>query len=105
MAFLSILLPGFPLLGCNSSNGRHHWRTIHIYIFIQVRKRPLNKKETAKKEDDIITVSNNSLTVHEIKLKVRVCATLKDNMTSMIQFNEMKGHRPSSFYVSFSDIE
>ncbi|WZZ64764.1 hypothetical protein YC2023_076134 [Brassica napus] len=71
-------------------------------IRVVVRKRPLNKKETAKKEDDIITVSNNSLTVHEIKLKVRVCATLKDNMTSMIQFNEMKGHRPSSFYVDLT---
>lgn len=37
----------------------------------QVRKRPLNKKEVARKEDDIVTVSDNdSLTVHEPKLKV-----------------------------------
>lgn len=79
--------------------------TMQIYILFQVRKRPLNKKEIAKKEDDIITVSNNSLTVHETKLKVRVCASLKITMTSMIQFNEMKGHRPSSFYVYFSGIE
>lgn len=49
---------------------------IFTYLF-QVRKRPLNKKETAKKEDDIISVSNNSLTVHETKLKVRVCGYIK----------------------------
>ncbi|MBA0827420.1 hypothetical protein Goarm_012203, partial [Gossypium armourianum] len=38
----------------------------------QVRKRPLNKKEVAKKEEDIITILSNSnaLTVHEKKLKV-----------------------------------
>lgn len=37
----------------------------------QVRKRPLNKKEVARKEDDIVTVSENDcLTVHEPKLKV-----------------------------------
>lgn len=36
-----------------------------------MRKRPLNKKELAKKEDDIVTVSDNTyLTVHETKLKV-----------------------------------
>lgn len=39
---------------------------------MQVRKRPLNKKEMAKKEEDIITILSNSnaLTVHEKKLKV-----------------------------------
>jgi kinesin family protein 2/24 len=38
----------------------------------QVRKRPLNKKEISKKEEDIITIEPNhtSLTVHETKLKV-----------------------------------
>lgn len=37
-----------------------------------MRKRPLNKKEIAKKEQDIITIEPNSncLTVHETKLKV-----------------------------------
>lgn len=37
-----------------------------------MRKRPLNKKEIAKKEQDIITIESNShaLTVHETKLKV-----------------------------------
>ncbi|KAJ3692209.1 hypothetical protein LUZ60_012559 [Juncus effusus] len=41
-------------------------------IRVVVRKRPLNKKELAKKEDDIITINSrsNSLTVHETKLKV-----------------------------------
>ncbi|XP_062149081.1 kinesin-like protein KIN-13B [Alnus glutinosa] len=41
-------------------------------IKVVVRKRPLNKKEMAKKEEDIITIEPNSnfLTVHETKLKV-----------------------------------
>ncbi|XP_076887932.1 kinesin-like protein KIN-13B isoform X2 [Bidens hawaiensis] len=41
-------------------------------IKVVVRKRPLNKKELAKNEEDIITVEphSNSLTVHETKLKV-----------------------------------
>ncbi|CAN8259093.1 unnamed protein product [Cochlearia groenlandica] len=43
-------------------------------IKVVVRKRPLNKKETAKKEEDVVTVSNNSLTVHEPKLKVDLTA-------------------------------
>ncbi|XP_018477625.1 kinesin-like protein KIN-13A isoform X1 [Raphanus sativus] len=46
-------------------------------IKVVVRKRPLNKKETAKKEDDIISVSNNSLTVHETKLKVDLTAYME----------------------------
>ncbi|KAM0944437.1 putative plus-end-directed kinesin ATPase [Dioscorea sansibarensis] len=41
-------------------------------IKVVVRKRPLNKKEIAKKEEDIISIEphSNSLTVHETKLKV-----------------------------------
>ncbi|KAK1414273.1 hypothetical protein QVD17_30017 [Tagetes erecta] len=41
-------------------------------IKVVVRKRPLNKKELTKNEEDIITVEphSNSLTVHETKLKV-----------------------------------
>nr|TKW21625.1 hypothetical protein SEVIR_4G131600v2 [Setaria viridis] len=41
-------------------------------IKVVVRKRPLNKKEISRKEEDIITVDAyaNSLTVHETKLKV-----------------------------------
>lgn len=39
---------------------------------MQVRKRPLNKREITKKEEDIITIepNSNALTVHETKLKV-----------------------------------
>eukprot|EP01018_Ginkgo_biloba_P001654 Gb_33090 [translate_table: standard] len=45
-------------------------------IKVVVRKRPLNKKEIAKKEEDIITIEPNcsSLTVHETKLKVDLTA-------------------------------
>ncbi|KAJ3701785.1 hypothetical protein LUZ61_005490 [Rhynchospora tenuis] len=41
-------------------------------IKVVVRKRPLNKKEIAKKEEDIISIegASNCLTVHETKLKV-----------------------------------
>ncbi|XP_044495018.1 LOW QUALITY PROTEIN: kinesin-like protein KIN-13B [Mangifera indica] len=39
-------------------------------IKVVVRKRPLNKKELAKNEEDIIETLSNSLTVHETKLKV-----------------------------------
>ncbi|KAL4589183.1 hypothetical protein LXL04_002088 [Taraxacum kok-saghyz] len=41
-------------------------------IKVVVRKRPLNKKELAKNEEDIITTEtqSSSLTVHETKLKV-----------------------------------
>lgn len=40
------------------------------YFLTQVRKRPMNKKELAKNEEDIIETYSNSLTVHETKLKV-----------------------------------
>lgn len=43
-------------------------------IRVVVRKRPLNKKELARKEDDVVTVYNNALTVHEPKLKVDLTA-------------------------------
>ncbi|XP_057430350.1 kinesin-like protein KIN-13A [Lotus japonicus] len=47
-------------------------------IKVVVRKRPLNKKELAKKEDDIVTVSDSAyLTVHETKLKVDLTAYLE----------------------------
>ncbi|KAL6996482.1 Kinesin-like protein KIN-13B [Sarracenia purpurea var. burkii] len=41
-------------------------------IKVVVRKRPLNKKELAKNEEDIVTIQSHfsSLTVHETKLKV-----------------------------------
>ncbi|XP_050218179.1 kinesin-like protein KIN-13A [Mercurialis annua] len=43
-------------------------------IKVVVRKRPLNKKETSRKEDDIVTVLENSVTLHEPKLKVDLTA-------------------------------
>ncbi|XP_022149599.1 kinesin-like protein KIN-13B [Momordica charantia] len=39
-------------------------------IKVVVRKRPMNKKELAKNEEDIVETSANYLTVHETKLKV-----------------------------------
>ncbi|XP_074275978.1 kinesin-like protein KIN-13B [Silene latifolia] len=39
-------------------------------IKVVVRKRPLNKKELGKNEEDIIETNSNSLTVYETKLKV-----------------------------------
>ncbi|XP_074292269.1 kinesin-like protein KIN-13A [Silene latifolia] len=41
---------------------------------VVVRKRPLNKKEIARKEDDVVTVYDNALSVHEPKLKVDLTA-------------------------------
>ncbi|XP_072975038.1 kinesin-like protein KIN-13A [Typha angustifolia] len=44
-------------------------------IKVVVRKRPLNKKEISRKEDDIVTVHDSScLTVYEPKLKVDLTA-------------------------------
>ncbi|CAN8269257.1 unnamed protein product [Cochlearia groenlandica] len=43
-------------------------------IKVVVRKRPLNKKESAKNEEDIVDTHNNCLTVHETKLKVDLTA-------------------------------
>ncbi|KAK4477865.1 hypothetical protein RD792_017128 [Penstemon davidsonii] len=44
-------------------------------IKVVVRKRPLNKKEVSRKEDDIVTVCDDSyLAVHEPKLKVDLTA-------------------------------
>jgi hypothetical protein len=45
---------------------------VKLGLCTQVRKRPLNRKETARKEEDIVTIEPNrcSLTVHEPKLKV-----------------------------------
>ncbi|GMP76539.1 hypothetical protein CsSME_00033163 [Camellia sinensis var. sinensis] len=44
-------------------------------IKVVVRKRPLNKKEISRKEEDIVSVCDNAyLTVHEPKLKVDLTA-------------------------------
>ncbi|WZY73570.1 hypothetical protein YC2023_005810 [Brassica napus] len=40
----------------------------------EVRKRPLNKKESVKNEEDIIDTHSNCLTVHETKVKVDLTA-------------------------------
>ncbi|CAN8324669.1 unnamed protein product [Cochlearia groenlandica] len=58
----------------NESSGREN---SVAKIKVVVRKRPLNKKETTKKEGDIVTVSDKSLTVHETKLKVDLTAYLE----------------------------
>ncbi|GAB2227464.1 hypothetical protein Droror1_Dr00009286 [Drosera rotundifolia] len=43
-------------------------------IKVVVRKRPLNKKELSRKEEDIVTVEENAVTVHEPKVKVDLTA-------------------------------
>ncbi|XP_010487449.1 PREDICTED: kinesin-like protein KIN-13B isoform X1 [Camelina sativa] len=43
-------------------------------IKVVVRKRPLNKKESTKNEEDIIDTHSNCLTVHETKVKVDLTA-------------------------------
>ncbi|CAA6663444.1 unnamed protein product [Spirodela intermedia] len=44
-------------------------------IKVVVRKRPLNKKEISRREDDVVTVNDSTrLTVHEPKLKVDLTA-------------------------------
>ncbi|CAN4095979.1 unnamed protein product [Withania somnifera] len=49
-------------------------------IKVVVRKRPLNKKEISRKEDDIVTVSDSaSLSVHEPKLKVDLTAYVENH--------------------------
>jgi len=48
---------------------------VRNFSLFQVRKRPLNKKEVSRKEEDIIDVHNSQfLTVHEPKLKVDLTA-------------------------------
>ncbi|CAM8902730.1 unnamed protein product [Rhodiola kirilowii] len=49
-------------------------------IKVVVRKRPLNKKELSRKEEDIVTVNNGAyLTVHEPKLKVDLTAYVEEH--------------------------
>nr|XP_043627663.1 kinesin-like protein KIN-13A [Erigeron canadensis] len=48
-------------------------------IKVVVRKRPLNKKELSRKEDDVVSVSGNGLTVHEPKLKVDLTAYVENH--------------------------
>lgn len=59
---------------CNRPFVTFIWLSWFVYqishVHVQVRKRPLNKKEMTKNEEDIIDTLGNSLTVHETKLKV-----------------------------------
>ncbi|CAN1281033.1 Kinesin-like protein KIN-13A [Linum perenne] len=64
--------PSVPLPVNEKDNGGRESNVAKIKVV--VRKRPLNKKELAKKEDDVVYVSDNSLTVHEPKLKVDLTA-------------------------------
>ncbi|XP_078439706.1 P-loop containing nucleoside triphosphate hydrolases superfamily protein isoform X2 [Wolffia australiana] len=49
-------------------------------IKVVVRKRPLNKKEISRKEDDIVSVHDStSLSVHEPKLKVDLTAYVENH--------------------------
>ncbi|CAI0467456.1 unnamed protein product [Linum tenue] len=60
-------------------------------IKVVVRKRPLNKKELAKKEDDVVSVADNSLTVHEPKLKLKdltIYFDLKVDLTAYVEKHE-----------------
>ncbi|UYV77113.1 KIF2A [Cordylochernes scorpioides] len=52
-----------------------------LQICVAVRKRPLNKKELARKEVDVITVPNKEhITVHEPKLKVDLTKYLENQL-------------------------
>ncbi|KAK4410561.1 Kinesin-like protein KIN-13B [Sesamum angolense] len=53
-------------------------------IKVVVRKRPLNKKELAKNDEDIIETYSNSLVVHETKLKVDLTEYVWKNMNLFI---------------------
>ncbi|KAI9107782.1 hypothetical protein K1719_021118 [Acacia pycnantha] len=58
-------------------------------IKVVVRKRPLNKKEIAKNEEDIIDTNSNCLTVHETKLKVDL--TQNQGFQLFVSFFEIYG--------------
>ena len=50
-------------------------------ITVCVRKRPVNKKEVARKEVDVITIpSKNQLIVHEPKTKVDLTKYLENQL-------------------------
>ncbi|KAM7257456.1 hypothetical protein ACFE04_013197 [Oxalis oulophora] len=73
-------------------------------IKVVVRKRPLNKKEIAKKEEDIITIENhsNALTVHETKLKVDLTEYLEKHE---FVFNAVLDENVSNEEVYFETVE
>lgn len=61
---------GLPTLEKESNSRENNVAKIKVVV----RKRPLNKKELSRKEDDVVSVCDNSLTVHEPKLKVDLTA-------------------------------
>lgn len=61
---------GLPTLEKESNSRENNVAKIKVVV----RKRPLNKKELSRKEDDVVTVCANGLTVHEPKLKVDLTA-------------------------------
>ncbi|XP_076945235.1 kinesin-like protein KIN-13A [Bidens hawaiensis] len=78
------VLPSWQQRGQTDADTSHGFPTIEkeinsrennvAKIKVVVRKRPLNKKELARKEDDVVSVCDNGLTVHEPKLKVDLTA-------------------------------
>lgn len=68
-------------------------------IKVVVRKRPLNKKEMSRRENDIITIEPNascSLTVHETKLKV--------DLTEYVEKHEFTFDAVLDEYVSNDEV-
>ncbi|KAI7752525.1 hypothetical protein M8C21_015876 [Ambrosia artemisiifolia] len=61
---------GLPTLEKESNSRENNVAKIKVVV----RKRPLNKKELARKEEDVVSVCANGLTVHEPKLKVDLTA-------------------------------
>ncbi|WCJ23488.1 P-loop containing nucleoside triphosphate hydrolases superfamily protein [Euphorbia peplus] len=64
--------PSVPFAAVEKENSTRENNVAKIRVV--VRKRPLNKKEISRKEDDIVTVVENALTVHEPKQKVDLTA-------------------------------
>ncbi|XP_059632734.1 kinesin-like protein KIN-13A [Cornus florida] len=62
---------GLPIVEKDSNTRENNVAKIKVVV----RKRPLNKKEVTRKEEDIVSVYDNAyLTVHETKLKVDLTA-------------------------------
>ena len=67
----------------------------------RVRKRPLNRKELSRKEEDIITVHDSSfLTVYEPKLKVSM-----DHLQEVLLCSYNYNHLFSSFLVIYMSMQ
>ena len=65
----------------NSNMNQHQFNQKDLRICVAVRKRPLNKREIAKKDNDVITIPNKDhCLVHVPKSKVDLTKYL-DNQT------------------------